>query len=181
MYRLPLRFIFPVILFATTFSNNAFTKTPVYAAFLGISCLKDSVDKLLREARLYVTSLNRKSGAIVRRLAIIFFKIKSADGIANGRRVPLFGEDSPYRDGHTAFTKRGDSQRDLERSFVFLLVILLSACRSIDLDVKTTVVIRRAVCTHSRIVSHLGIQLEVSLTRETESRLSDQPRSQWRW
>lgn len=70
-----------------------------------ISCLGDLVDKL-REARLYITNLNRVSGVIARRLAIISFRLNPSMATWTVVSRSSFGEDSSYRGRHSRLSTK---------------------------------------------------------------------------
>jgi len=111
--------------------------------------LEDSVDKL-REARLYVTSLNRKGSAIARRLAIISFRLNPS----METRIPFFAGDSSYRDRHAAFTEEHTSTGVMHGPPSLLSDTAIASDRS---TLVRETIVRRCV----RIFERHGIQLEM--------------------
>lgn len=103
MIKIFCKIILPIILFAM-FSHGAFTNADL-CSFLRDICLSDLVDKL-REARLYITNLNRVSGVIARRLAIIFFRLNPSMVTWTVVSRSSFGEDSSYRGRHSRLSTK---------------------------------------------------------------------------
>lgn len=116
-----------------TFSDGAFPNVGL-CSFLRDFHPGDLVDKL-REARLYIMSLNRKSDAIARCLAIISFRLNPSMAARIIVAFLFWRRFSSYRDRHTTFTKKAPR----EPWAVLRLVILLSSRRSIDLGAWTIV------------------------------------------
>lgn len=142
-----------------TFSDDAFTNVGL-CSFLPDFHPGDLVDKL-REARLYITSLNRKSDAIVRRLAIISFRLNPSMAARMVVaflfwRVLLIATDTPL--------SRRRHLENLERSFVSP-----RDTRYRRVDQSTLARKRSYVDVHSWIVSRFRIQLEVFLTRDGQT------------